>query len=206
MDFSELTSLEMAKKRDHKIMITEEAIKKVPYIQYREIPVEEYEIIYRLIKQVLWLSKEENDSNEVAITYSFDADKAIAQEEVVGVQFGEEHSVNPMADALTYHLIMSSQECMVVSMHNHPSLSLISVTDIRFFLQYGSIRLLVIVTNLGNVSYMVKGKNFDYVKAVELLNQTIQKYNESSNLKGYQDATKYFINNCYKAGIIYEDR
>ena len=30
---------------------------------------------------------------------------------------------------------------MVVSMHNHPSLSLVSATDIRFFLQYGSIRL-----------------------------------------------------------------
>lgn len=91
-------------------------------------------------------------------------------------------------------------------MHNHPSLSLISVTDIRFFLQYGSIRLLVIVTNLGNISYMVKSKKFNYPKAVELLNQTIQKYNESSDLKGYQDATKYFISNCCTAGIIYEDK
>lgn len=206
MDYSEPASLEMAKKRDHKVMITQEAINKVPYIRYREIPEEEYEIIHRLAKQVLRLSKEENNSNEVAITYSFDADKAVAQEEVVGVQFGEEHSVNPMADALTYHLIMSSQECMVVSMHNHPSLSLISVTEIRFFLQYGSIRLLVIVTNLGNISYMVKSKKFNYPKAVELLNQTIQKYNESSDLKGYQDATKYFISNCCTAGIIYEDK
>ena len=80
-----LDSLEMAKKRDRKVMITEEAINKVPYIEYREIPTEEYEIIYRLIKQVLQLSKEENDSNEVAITYSFDSDKAISQEEVASV-------------------------------------------------------------------------------------------------------------------------
>ena len=130
----------------------------------------------------------------------------LSQEEVVGVQFGDEHSVNPLADALTYHLIMSSKECMVVSMHNHPSLSLVSATDIRFFLQYGSIRLLVIVTNLGSVSYMVKSKKYDYRKAVELLNQTIQKYNESTDLKGYQEATRFFISNCYKAGIIYEDR
>ncbi len=206
MEDHRLDSLEMAKKRDRKVMITEEAINKVPYIEYREIPTEEYEIIYRLIKQVLQLSKEENDSNEVAITYSFDSDKAISQEEVVGVQFGDEHSVNPLADALTYHLIMSSKECMVVSMHNHPSLSLVSATDIRFFLQYGSIRLLVIVTNLGSVSYMVKSKKYDYRKAVELLNQTIQKYNESTDLKGYQEATRFFISNCYKAGIIYEDR
>ena len=75
------------------------------------------------------------------MTYSFDTEKIIANEDVVGIQFGDEHSVNPLADATTYHLIMTSRECMVVSMHNHPSLSLISVTDIRFFLQYGSIRL-----------------------------------------------------------------
>lgn len=187
-------------------MITEEAIKKVPYIKYKEIPEEEYEIIYRLTQQVLQLSKEENNSNEVAITYSFDTDKTIAQEEVVGVQFGDEHSVNPLADALTYHLIMSSKECMVVSMHNHPSLSLVSVTDIRFFLQYGSIKLLVIVTNMESVSYMVKSKRFDYVKAVNLLNKTIIRYNKADDLKGYQEATKYFISNCYEAGIIYEDR
>lgn len=201
-----LENLEMAKKRDHKIMNTEEAIKKVPYIRYREIPEEEYEIIHRLVQQVLKISKEENDSNEVAITYSFDPEKTLANEDVVGIQFGDEHSVNPLADALTYHLIMSSRECMVVSMHNHPSLSLISATDIRFFLQYGSIRLLVVVTNLGSISYMVKGKNFDYVKGVKLLNETIRRYNEASELKGYQDATKFFISNCYQAGIIYEDR
>ncbi len=49
-------------------------------------------------------------------------------------------------------------------------------------------------------------KNFDYVKGVKLLNETIRRYNEASELKGYQDATKFFISNCYQAGIIYEDR
>lgn len=66
MSDKELENLKMAKKRDHKIMITEEAIKKVPYIRYREIPEEEYEIIHRLVQQVLKISKEENDSNEAA--------------------------------------------------------------------------------------------------------------------------------------------
>ena len=35
---SRLNDLEMAKKRDHKIMITDEAINKVPLVQYKEIP------------------------------------------------------------------------------------------------------------------------------------------------------------------------
>ena len=71
------------------------------------------------------------------------------------------HSVDPLADPQTYHLIMKSQECAVVSLHNHPSLSLVSLIDIRFFL---------------------------------------------CNIKGYQKAVRYFLSNCYKVGIIYEDR
>ena len=37
MEYS-LNDLEMAKKRDHKIIITDEAINKVPRVQYKEIP------------------------------------------------------------------------------------------------------------------------------------------------------------------------
>ncbi|MCI9488746.1 MAG: hypothetical protein HFG97_01785 [Dorea sp.] len=196
----------MSRKRDHKIIITDEAIEKIPFIEYRGIPEEEYEIIHRLAKQVLQISKTENESNEVAITYSFDSDKVVAREEVVAVQFGSEHSVNPMADPLSYHLIMSSRECAVISLHNHPSLSLISATDIRFFLEYRSICLLVIITNLGGISYLVKSKKYNYAKAVALLNETIRLHNEAVDLKGYQKAARFFINNCYRAGIIYEDR
>ena len=39
-----LNDLEMAKKRDHKIMITDEAINKVPRVQYKEIPETEYDM------------------------------------------------------------------------------------------------------------------------------------------------------------------
>ena len=41
---SRLNDLEMAKKRDHKIMITDEAINKVPLVQYKEIP-EKYSVV-----------------------------------------------------------------------------------------------------------------------------------------------------------------
>lgn len=40
-----LNDLKMAKKRDHKIMITDEAINKVPRVQYKEIAEEEYDNI-----------------------------------------------------------------------------------------------------------------------------------------------------------------
>ena len=76
-----LNDLEMAKKRDHKIMITDEAINKVPRIQYRDIPECEYDNLWDLVKNVLKISKDENDSNEVAITYSLDSAKLIEQGE-----------------------------------------------------------------------------------------------------------------------------
>ena len=64
-----MDELNMARKRDHKIMITEEAIDKVPLIEFREIPKEHYGILQNLAKEVLRISKDENNSNEVAITY-----------------------------------------------------------------------------------------------------------------------------------------
>ena len=45
--------LEMAKKRDHKIIITDEAIAKVPYIRYQEIPEKEYSILQGFAKEIL---------------------------------------------------------------------------------------------------------------------------------------------------------
>ena len=48
MDQNRLDSLEMAKKRNKKVEITEEAIQKVPYIRYRNVPEQEYDIIQSL--------------------------------------------------------------------------------------------------------------------------------------------------------------
>lgn len=206
MELDRLDSLEMSKKRDKKVIITEEAIRKVPYIRYREIPEQQYDILQSLAMRVLELSKERNDSNEVAITYSYDPDMVLAGEELIGVHFGDEHSVDPLADPQTFHLIMKSQECAVVSLHNHPSLSLVSLMDIRFFLRYHSIKLLIIVTNLGSVSYLVKSSKYDYVAAIDFVNKVITMHNKENNIKGYQKAVQYFLSNCYKVGIIYENR
>ena len=72
-----LNDLEMAKKRDYKIMITDEAINKVPRVQYKEIPETEYDNLRELARQVLQISKDENDSNEVAVTYSLESAQLI---------------------------------------------------------------------------------------------------------------------------------
>ena len=77
IDYDSLHELEMAKKRDRKITISEEAINKVPRIQYKGIPEKEYDNVCALAKEVLRISRDQNDSNEVAITYSLESARCI---------------------------------------------------------------------------------------------------------------------------------
>ena len=202
-----LKDLEMAKKRDHKIMITDEAIKKVPRIQYKNIPESEYNTIQELAKVVLRISKDENNSNEVALTYSMDSKEYIQKgEEYIGVALGGEHEVDPISNTTAYHLVSSAKDCIVIVLHNHPSLSDFSLSDVQFLLQYASIKMMVVVTNLGSISYLVKGNKYVYEKAVELFNEAVSSYNEAKDLKGLQKAADHFLKNCYTVGIDYDNR
>lgn len=202
-----LKDLEMAKKRNHKVMITDEAIRKVPRIQYKNIPESEYNIIQELAKNVLQISKSENNSNEVAITYSMDSAERIQKgEEYIGVALGSEHSVDPISSTTAYHLVSSAKDCIVIVLHNHPSLSDFSLSDIQFLLQYAGVKMMVVVTNLGSISYLVKGNKYAYDKAVTLFNEAVSSNNEASDLKGLQKAADHFLKNCYSVGIDYDNR
>lgn len=202
-----LNDLEMSKKRDHKIMITNEAISKVPRIQYKDIPEGEYDNIQELAKQVLKIAKEENNSNEVAVTYSLDNARLIESgDRYIGVALGAEHGVDPLSDSTSYHLIRASRKCVVLVLHNHPSLSAFSLSDVQFLLKYDAIKMMVVVTNLGSISYLVKNNKYDFEKAVILLNEAIDLNNKAINIRDLQEAANYFLKNCYCVGINYEDR
>ncbi len=204
---SNLNDLKMAKKRDHKIMITDEAINKIPRIQYKDIPESEYDNLWDLAKNVLKISKEENDSNEVAITYSLSSAKLIKLgEKYIGVALGTEHDVDPLSNTTAYHLISSTKECVVIVLHNHPSLSDFSLSDIQFLLKYETVKMMIVVTNLGSISYLVKSKNYNFEEAVALFNEAVDKNNRANNLKDLQDAAAYFLKNSYNIGIDYDNR
>lgn len=199
--------LEMAKKRDHKIMITDEAIQKVPLVKYKEIPESEYLMLQELAMEVLTISKNDNDSNEVALTYSLDYRNLIAEgKEFMGVALGDEHSVDPCMNTVSYHLITASFECVVIVLHNHPSLSKFSLEDVKFFLKNGTVKMMVVVTNLGSISYLVKKDKYNRKKAIEIFNNAVSVHNKGSNINDYQKAVSYFLSNCQKANIIYEYR
>ena len=145
------------------------------------------------------------NSNEVAITYCLES--AVLNSSLldyVGIAKGTEYSVDPLSDTRSYHLIKSSNSCIVVLMHNHPSLSLFSLQDIRFFLENGNIRLMTVISNLGKVNYLLRREGYNKTVAIKLYNEAVEKNNNSNNLNGMQDACKYFLYNSSKAGIKYK--
>lgn len=119
---------------------------------------------------------------------------------------GDEHEVGPISNTTAYHLVLSAKECIVIILHNHPSLSDFSLPDVQFLIQYAGVKMMVVVTNLGSISYLVKGKRFNYEKAVGLFNEAVSMNNETKDLKGLQKAADYFLRNCHSAGIEYNDR
>lgn len=205
-DRKNIRELEMAKKRDHKILITDEAIKKFPLVKYKEIPQSEYIMLRELAREVLTVSKNDNDSNEVALTYSLDYRNLIADgREFIGVALGDEHSVDPCMNTVSYHLLTASFECVVIVLHNHPSLSKFSLEDIKFFLSNSTIKMMVVITNLGSISYLVKKDKYNRRNAIELYNSAVNMHNEGSGIRDYQKAVSYFLSRCHNADIVYED-
>jgi hypothetical protein len=91
-------------------------------------------------------------------------------------------------------------------LHNHPSLSDFSLTDVEFLIQYDKIKMMVVVTNLGSITYLVKTDKYDYYKAVDLINTAISMNNDAKNLKDLQEAADYFLKNCDTVGIKYGNR
>lgn len=163
-----LEDLEMAKKRDKKVYITDTAIRKVPLIQYKGFTEEQNYIMQKLAQEVLTVSKDENDSNEVAITCDLGVDNPL---EVYGVSFGTEHEVDVRADTLSNHMLVSQKSVAVVILHNHPSTQTFSIQDIRFFIEFSVLEVMVVVSNQGTVHYLRREEDYDLKKAVALFNE-----------------------------------
>ena len=193
-------------KRDHKVEITDAAISKVPYVKYRSIPESHYAVLQELTKEVLRVSRDENDCNEVAITYNLDSPElAVKGGKFIAVVKGDKHSVDPLASTDANHIYVSARGCVVVITHNHPSLSKISLEDAFYLLIHEAIKMIVAVTNRGSVSYLVKTDKYDLLESKKLLREAIAKEKAAKNLKQKQDACNHFLNNCFETGLIFED-
>ncbi len=192
--------LGQAKKRENKIEITDIAIKKVRYIEYKGLTDAQNAIMQRLAKEVLFLSQMCNDSNEVAIT----CDLALSDPlENYGICLGEEHSVDVCSDTQSNHLIVSAKMCTVVILHNHPSLQTFSLDDIRFFVANRGISILVVVSNQGKVHYLYKDKKYSEKETIQLFNECVDGLDHSSTISERYNRALSFLARCSEAGLFY---
>ncbi len=189
-----------AKKRDKKVFITDIAIDKIPFIKYRGLRDTENQALYQLAKLVLLTSQTENDSNEAAVTCTLDRKNPL---EEIGISFGNEHEVDICADTVSNHLIVSARKCAVIVLHNHPSTHTLSITDIRLFLHYTAIKIIVVVTNQGNIHYLSKDDDYDYNKAKALYNECVEGLAESLDVRDFYLAGLTFLSRCSEAGLFY---
>lgn len=199
-EYNEVHALEQAKRRDRKVYITDIAIDKVPYIRYAGFTDERNTIMWELAKDVLLLSKEKNDSNEVSITCDLGADNPLSS---FGVSLGTEHEVDILADTLSNHIIVSRKSVAVVVLHNHPSTQTFSLQDIQFFILHPMIEVIVVVSNQGTVHYLKRDAEYDYKQAFQLFRECIEGLEQDSPAMEMYMASLTFLAKCSEVGLFY---
>lgn len=184
--------LEQAKKRDHKIEITDIAIDKVPLINVPGFTEEQNNLLQQEHKNILQIAKDENNNNEVGILYNIYTGQR-------SQKLGDEYSVNIDSTPDSAVLRHDSFENELVLMHNHPSTSNFSLADIDYFLSDGYIGLMSVITNQGEIYMLQKNKNYVYNKAYKLLIDLIKKHSlTQQNLVAHE-----FLKICKRGGVTY---
>lgn len=159
-------------KKDHKVNITDMAINKIPFVKFHILSEEQNYRLFEFEHEVLKISANTNNSNEVAITCAF-VDSVQPEYSVV---LGTEYEINLLADPETYHLLRSPGfNKIVVNIHNHPSCSIFSVFDIMFFLTETNLRLIVLLSNKGQLFYMLKTDNYRHSECRALFMEIVEK-------------------------------
>ena len=192
--------LEQVKRRDRKVYITGVAIEKVPFIQYDGFTDVQNKVMQELARDVLFLSKEKNDSNEVAITCDLGAENPLGN---FGVPLGTEHEVDILAGTLSNHIIVSRKSVAVVVLHNHPSTQTFWLQDIHFFIRHPMIEVIVVVSNQGTVHYLKCDIEYEYKRVFELFQECIERLEKDSPVMEMYMAFLTFLAKCSEAGLFY---
>jgi len=192
IELKEITSLEQAKKRDHKIEITDIAIDKTTHKNIPDLTDEQNQKINLAHRTLLTIAKNDNDSNEVAYLIDLNSDETAKK-------LGSEHEVNIFENPIAVSMAGHSNSLFLT--HNHPSTKDFSYSDLGVFLSNDSFKGISVVSNTGKVHILYKSDRYDFDKAYEAI------IDIKSNYKEYNDETdaaivKDFLKISKSLGII----
>ena len=91
----------------------------------------------------------------------------------------------------------------VVVLHNHPSTQTFSIQDIRFFIEFSVLEVMVVVSNQGTIHYLRREENYNLKKAAALFNECVENLEKDSPLTEVYLASLSFLAKSSEAGIYY---
>ncbi len=182
---SELGSVSQAKRRSEKVMITNQAIEKVPLVKIPGFTEAQNLMLQRKHKELLSFAKEKNFSNEV-----LNIARLNFREEVITL--GDERKVNPSMNPAAVALVRNSELNTLVYIHNHPSLSTFSLADLYTFMVVPQINTITIVTNQGKVFTLTKLEEYNSNKVKNVVLEVFYAFGMDPN-EGTTDETDALI-------------
>ena len=194
---SDEKQLRQAKKRDKKVYITDIAIEKVPYVEYRGMDEEQNKNMQKLARLILRIAKTENDSNEVAVTW----DMTSRSIERYGIDRGDEYGVCLGGNPISYHLLNAGEKVVLVLLHNHPSTRTFSLEDIYLLIGQDNLKYMVTVSNQGQIHYIKKEEDFNAQNAGMMYNR-IRSEGKKQGIGVYQ-MSLIFLKRCDEVGLFY---
>ncbi len=189
-----VSELEQAKRRDHKILITETAINKVGFVKPTDFSDVQASLMMSKHKELLNVAKTQNNSNEVLFIENLEFSNEVRI-------LGNEFVVSPGNNPFAVSVIANAKRQSLVYLHNHPSTNTFSIGDIDTFVCERAIKAISVVTNQGEVYILNKLDNYSFDGTRKLLTEIYNSYldREIDN----KDFVKKFLKRCREGGIEY---
>lgn len=183
--------------RNRPLEITDVAIQKVRKTKVFGFTEDENRFIQEQHRRLLKISKENNNSEEVAIVIDI-----INWENEVVIGRGNRVAMedNPKANMM----VLTYPKNTLLVMHNHPSTSTFSGEDFKMFCDNESIFVITIVGNDGSVQIMEKSNEFQGQSEKMKYARLAGEYRNSGHRNNGTMAMKYMIKHPDEFNLLYK--
>lgn len=167
--------------------ITDKAISCIPKVDIEGYTEEQRLEIQKQHKELLKISKEQNDNKEVAFVLKNDVSKMITE------------PIKGTDEKIDFGSALQGKDLFV--MHNHPRNSSYSLNDIIEFIKNDSIKTFTIVKNDGNIEVLTKLKGYDRLSLLTELQRMEKKRIKTGSDSEYRKVIDKFLSKHQEGGL-----
>lgn len=167
--------------------ITDKAISCIPKVDIEGYTEEQCLKIQKQHKELLKISKEQNDNKEVAFVLKNDVSKMITE------------PIKGTDEKIDFGSALQGKDLFV--MHNHPRNSSYSLNDIIEFIKNDSIKTFTIVKNDGNIEVLTKLKGYDRLSLLTELQRMEKKRIKTGSDSEYRKVIDKFLSKHQEGGL-----